>query len=233
MKRFNFAKNLPNYNYVWLPAIICLTIHCGAYYLTRIFDFGFQYHNIETSFDLAIPLLPVFIIIYIASYLQWAVGFGLVCRESEEVCYEVLSAEIIAKVISLLVFVVFPTTMTRPEITGTDFCSQLNQLIYNLDQPNNLLPSLHCLESWVLFRTAHKVKKVGKWLTPAWLIFVLLVFASVLFVKQHVIWDIPAAIIAGEIGLFVAKRFNTGNIFKKMNQKILKKGKEAVVGQTK
>ena len=52
--------------------------------------------------------------------------------------------------------------------------------------------------------------------------FAIFVFASVVFVKQHLILDIPAAILVGEIGLFLGNKLKTERIFEKINRKFLK-----------
>ncbi len=212
-------------SYALVPVTIFVTMYIVTYYFSRVINAYIPHHNITTVLDGMIPFIPSFIVIYILSYIQWFFGFLFICRESKEVCYEILSAEIIAKFISFVIFVVFPTTMLRAEIMGNDIFSQLTKLIYDIDKPNNLLPSLHCLESWMLFRTAYKLKKPGKWLKPTWFVFAVLVFVSVVCVKQHVIVDIPAAIIVSELGIWLARKFNAGNVFEKINAKILKKGK--------
>ncbi|CCY70604.1 uncharacterized protein BN508_01112 [Eubacterium sp. CAG:161] len=91
----------------------------------------------------------------------------------------------------------------------------MTNLIYTLDSPDNLFPSIHCLESWVCFRGAMRCKKVGKVYKVIMLILALLVFASTVMVKQHVFVDIIGAILVVEIGLALAKRLN---IYKKLDK---------------
>lgn len=215
-------------SYAWITVAFYVLGTFVAFYLSRFINSGFHHFDITTPIDKKIPFVPIFIFIYILSYLQWFLGYLFICREGEKVCYDIMATNLVAKVICFAIFVFFPTTMLRANIVSTDIFSSLNGLIYNLDNPDNLLPSLHCLESWLLFRTAHKITKVGKWLKPAWFIFALLVFASVLFVKQHVILDIPAAIIVCEISLFLSRKYNIGRIYGILNRKILKKGKEQI-----
>ena len=210
------------FKYWWIPVFSMIVINCIAYSGSKLVtDSGFHF-DISLPIDAALPFIPAFIIIYVLSYLQWVVGYGLIAAESRKVCYRVISSEIIAKLICLVIFLVLPTSMVRPENTGEGFCGWLTELIYLLDTPTTLLPSVHCLESWIIFRTAHKITRFKKWLVPLWFVFALLVFASVVFVKQHLILDIPAAILVGEIGLFLGKKFKTERIFEKINQKFLK-----------
>ena len=218
MKNSKFLR----YKYWLIPVLSMVILNFITYTVTKFITDGWEHYNFQLSIDNAIPFLPIFIIIYILAYAQWVIGYGLIATESKEVCYRVISSEMIAKLICLVIFTVFPTSMTRPEITGTDIFQKLTQFIYNVDTPTNLLPSVHCLESWILFRTANKVTTHKKWLVPLWGVFFLLVFASVVFVKQHLILDIPAAIIVGEIGLFLGKKFKAERVFEKINGRFLK-----------
>lgn len=207
----------------WLiPVLSMILINGLAYTGTKFITDSGNHYDIALPIDATIPFIPAFIIVYILSYAQWVLGYGLIAAESKEVCYRVISSEIIAKLICMVIFLVFPTSMLRPEITNGGIFEGLTKLIYSLDTPTTLFPSVHCLESWILFRTAHKITRHKKWLVPVWFIFALLVFASVLFVKQHLILDIPVAILVGEIGLFLGKKFKTERIFEKINQKFLK-----------
>ncbi|MBE6760701.1 MAG: phosphatidic acid phosphatase [Ruminococcaceae bacterium] len=208
--------------YWWIPIFSMILINTIAYTGTKLVTDSGYHFDISLPIDFAIPFIPAFIIIYILSYLQWVVGYGLIAAESKEVCYRVISSEIIAKLICLVIFLILPTTMSRPENTGEGILGYLVNLIYSADTPTTLLPSVHCLESWILFRTAHKITRFKKWLVPLWFIFAILVFASVVFVKQHLILDIPAAILVGEIGLFLGKKFKTERFFEKINRKFLK-----------
>ena len=86
-----------------------------------------------------------------------------------------------------------------------------------MDAPDNLFPSIHCLESYVCFRGALYTKKVPVWYKYVMLISTVLVFASTVLVKQHVLVDMLGAVLAVEFGLFVSKKWNLGRIFKKIN----------------
>ena len=142
-------------------------------------------------------------------------GFIVIGRENKTVCYEVLFGEQIAKLMCLVIFVAFPTTLIRPEFDVNTLSEWMTNLIYTLDSPDNLFPSIHCLESWVCFRGAMRCKKVGKVYKVIMLILALLVFASTVMVKQHVFVDIIGAILVVEIGLALAKRLN---IYKKLDK---------------
>ena len=125
-------------------------------------------------------------------------------RSSREACFRFYTADIFAKIIALVFFLVVPTTIVRPEVTGNSVFDMLTRFIFRVDAADNLFPSIHCLESWMCFRSALFLKKVPKWYAPVSLLFSLLVFASTVMLKQHVFVDIPGGIAAVEIGLLLS-----------------------------
>ena len=130
-------------------------------------------------------------------------------QRQQKLCYQFVLGDILSKVICLFFFILFPTTLTRPEITGTDIFSQLVRFIYSVDAPVNLFPSIHCLESWCCIRAAYKMnfktEKRTNYYRVATILMSLGIFASTLFIKQHVIADVFGGIAAFEIGMILAK----------------------------
>lgn len=213
-------KLLPRY--VHIPLLTACGMNILAYYGTRLLTANAYHYDISLPLDDMIPLCPAFIVIYILSYLQWAIGFIIIARESREICYRIIGGEIIAKCLCIILFLAFPTALVRPEITGDGLFSFLTRLIYALDEPNTLFPSIHCLESWICLRGAMAVKKTPRWYLWVSLVFTLLVFASTVFTKQHVLLDIPAGIAVAEIGLFLSAKFGFGRLFERAEQAFVK-----------
>ena len=218
-------KILPRYAFV--PIIGCLLINMITYFGTRIFTTNMYHHDFSIGIDDMIPFVPFMITFYILAYVTWVVGFIVIGRENRQVCYEVCAAEQIAKILCMIAFIVIPSTIVRPEITGNGVFEWLTNLIYKMDSPDNLLPSIHCLENWICFRGAMRCKKVGNGYRIIMFISAILVFASTMMVKQHVFLDMVAAIVVAEIGLFVAKRLDLGKIYliieKKLDKMLIKK----------
>jgi membrane-associated phospholipid phosphatase len=214
-------KILPKY--AFLPLIICLGLNAFTYFGTRLFTTGLYHYDLSLPIDHMIPFTPFMMSVYVLAYVVWIVGFIVIGRESREVCYEVLTAEQIAKLCCLVAFIAIPTTIIRPEVTGTGFFQWLSRLIYSMDSPDNLLPSVHCLENWICFRGAMKCKKVGKGYKIFTFVAAILVFASTLMVKQHVVLDVVAAIVVVELGLFLSRRFNLSKIYFIIEDRLFKK----------
>ena len=214
-------KILPKY--AFLPLIICLGLNAFTYFGTRLFTTGLYHYDLSLPIDYMIPFTPFMMSVYVLAYVVWIVGFIVIGRESREVCYEVLTAEQIAKLCCLVAFIAIPTTIIRPEVTGTGFFQWLSRLRYSMDSPDNLLPSVHCLENWICFRGAMKCKKVGKGYKIFTFVAAILVFASTLMVKQHVVLDVVAAIVVVELGLFLSRRFNLSKIYFIIEDRLFKK----------
>ena len=200
------CKILPGYAYIPLAAM--LVFNWLVYFGTRYFTTDMKHYSMYTALDSIIPFVPAFISVYILAYVQWILGYGLIARENKHVFSWIVTGEIIAKAMALVCFVTVPTTITRPEVSDTGLWNVLTNYVYSSDAPDNLFPSVHCLESWVCFRGAMHLKKPGKWYKYASLLFTLLVFASTVLVKQHVVLDIVGAVVFVEIGLFISARIH-------------------------
>lgn len=210
-------KILPRYAFV--PIIGCVLINAITYFGTRIITTGRYHYDFSILLDDRIPFVPFMITFYILAFVSWFVGFVVIGRESRQVCYEVCVAEQIAKILCMIAFIVIPSTIVRPEITGDGIFEWLTNLIYKIDSPDNLLPSIHCLENWICFRGAMRCKKVGTGYRISMFVSAILVFASTLMVKQHVFMDVVAAILVVEIGLFVAGKFHLERIYFSIEKK--------------
>ena len=142
-----------------LALLVNTCVYTGVGQLRRFLTFS----SWETSFDKALPFVAPFVFFYILAFVQWGVSYILIARDSRELCYRFAISNIYAKIICLFFFLLFPTTLTRPEISGTDLCSRLVQLIYTIDAPVNLFPSIHCLVSWFCYTGIRGRKEVPAW----------------------------------------------------------------------
>lgn len=196
--------------YAILPLILALTVNNCVYIGVAQFKDKLSFLSLATPLDKHIPFITPFVIFYVLAYVQWVLNYILIGRDSKELCYRFVLGDIFSKIICLLFFIFLPTTLIRPEVTGTDIFSNLVRFIYSVDSPVNLFPSIHCLESWCCIRAAFQMKLATPRRTRIYRILTIVmslgVFASTLFIKQHVIVDIFGGIAAFEIGLFLVQR---------------------------
>ena len=118
--------------------------------------------------------------------------------------------------------VLLPGAIERPEVTGTGLFPALTRLIYAVDPPNNLCPSLHVICSYYCWRAIYDTEGIPLWYRRFNFVFLLLVCASILYVKQHVIVDIPTAVVASEVPLQLARRFRWERAGYAIEQRITK-----------
>lgn len=199
--------------YSILPLAAMLAMNGLAYFGTRLFTTSRYHYNIESPLDLMLPLVPAFVVIYILAYGQWILCYLLIAGEKKEYVYRIFLGEIIAKFMCLVIFMIFPTTLNRPEITGSGIFERMLAMVYSLDAADNLFPSIHCLESWVCWRGCRKLTGMPRWFSGVNFVFTLLVFASTVLLKQHVLIDIAGGVAVAEIGLALS-----GLIMKKVNK---------------
>lgn len=216
MKR-KINQIIPRYAYFPLLAMVIMNI--VVYNGSKIFTNSFYHYNASIFIDQYIPFVPFFISFYILAYVQWIIGYIVIAREDKKTCFQFCTAELIAKLLCLFFFFVFPTTIVRPEVTGSGINEILTRFIYSADAPVNLFPSIHCLESWMCFRGALHLKKVSKKYKFGMFVFTIFVCLSTVFVKQHVFLDIIGGILVVEVGIFLTKKFHLGTKLEKIGNR--------------
>lgn len=200
--------------YVRLPLLLVVLFNMFVYYApTRLLVTDAPRLDLSTALDDSLPCVPFFLLFYVLAYVQWIGSYLFHCRDSVQFCYRLAMADIIAKIICLLCFLLVPTQITRPEIVGDGFFQWGTRFIYSIDTPVNLFPSIHCLESWLCFRGAMMLQKKNVWYITAQGVLAVLVFASTVLIKQHFVIDIPAGILVCEIGLFLSGRCKLWRVF--------------------
>ena len=131
------------------------------------------------------------------------IGFVLILRSGTENAFRFLCAHCIALLIALGFFLLLPTTNTRPQIEGGGLWNFGMRLIYALDTPDNLFPSLHCELSWLCYLALKKTPGIPRWGKVSALVFTLLVFVSTLTTKQHILIDVVGGWVIGEISFLL------------------------------
>ena len=95
--------------------------------------------------------------------------------------------------------------MIRPEVNGTGFFKDIIRMMYSIDPPNALFPSMHCFVSWMCVVGLRGKPEFSRRYRIISVIAAILVFISTVTTKQHVIIDAVAAVALAEFVWFVAK----------------------------
>ena len=177
-------------DYTVLPLLCALLLQTIAFQGTKLLLVGVHHYNFETAWDLAIPFLPWTVLIYVGTFVYWAAAIVLILRSGKENAFRFLWAHMISMVIAMVIFLLMPTTNTRPQVTGGGIWNLGMRVVYAVDTPENLFPSLHCQLSWLCCLALWKAPGVSRGLKWFCTVFSLLVFVSTLTTKQHILMDV-------------------------------------------
>lgn len=148
--------------------------------------------------DTKIPFLTIFVLPYVIWMPLLYAGFIYIGLKNKTLFWNTIITYNVSVMICNVIFIVFPTYVPRPEVTGTDLLSYLVTLVYNSDEPLNCLPSVHVLTSYILLITMNRHKIIGfAWRILFSVILWSIIFSTV-FIKQHALIDLFAGIALGE-----------------------------------
>lgn len=195
-----------------LSVLLCVLLNGVIYWSAQTVTADWPMTDMTTALDRMIPVVPAWSVIYVGAFPFWAVGYVLMAREED--WYTIMTAEVLAKLICGICFFAMPTTNVRP-LLGGEPMSWLLMLIYELDAPLCLFPSIHCLESWICWaglRTNRKLPGALRWGS---LVFAVLICISTLATRQHVIADVIAGVALAEGMVQLARAKNFGERFRR------------------
>ena len=188
------------------PVIFSFVFNCLVYSGSRMIAGGWYHHNIETSLDRMLPFEPQFLIIYFGCYIFWIINYILIARQDKKSVYQFFTADFLSRCICLVFFLVFPTTNTRPVITGSGFWDRA--------------PSIHCLVSWFCYIGIRDRKEIPEWYKQVSLGIAVLVFISTLLTKQHVLVDVAGGVLLGTVCFMVGKKTRLYCTYTKIGNRI-------------
>ena len=218
---------LSKYGYAIIPLLSTFLlndlVYWGAMALTR----NWYHFDFTTDLDRMIPFVPEFVSVYFICYLFWIVNYVLAGGMRRDAFYRFLTADMAARLVCFLCFVLMPTTNVRPEFSGSGWAVKLVEWLYRVDQPANLFPSIHCMNSWFCYIAVRGRKDIPKWYQWFSCGAALAVAASTVFIKQHYLLDIAGGFLLAEIMWQLSWKVkyyeNVRNCFEKINGQIRKK----------
>lgn len=214
-------KMLPFYSF--LPLITTLIMHFAIYIGTQLIVDPSRRLTLTCAVDDMIPLVPEWILIYVATFFFWAAGLIIISRAEKASCYEQYSVVFVAEIISLIFFLAVPTVMQRP-IPATDtYSGRFLAVVYSVDDPVNLFPSMHCLFAWLCFRAARKSPEISKPYKIFFLVFALLICVSTVAVKQHLFYDVISGLAIAELSIIIARKLRAERVYYALERLFYKK----------
>lgn len=186
--------NSPQYRHLhllWGWAVFFL-----LYYLTENFIPAESCHVIRCPLDDRIPFHAFFVIFYVGWYLLIVLSLGYFLLYSVKSFKCLQTYIIIVQALAMVVYIVYPSRQDlRPESFPRDtILTGLVALLYRIDTPTGVCPSLHVAISVAIASVWLREKHAKPWLKAGITLFCFGVCLSVAFVKQHSVIDILAAI---------------------------------------
>lgn len=204
-----------------LPLFTCFFLNSLVYYGTMaVSHLHTGFYNFTTVLDNWIPVFPPSIFIYGSCYVFWALNYILIARSGRRNLFTLTSSDILAKLVCLSIFIFIPTTNVRPILTGSTISEVLLLFVYKMDQPVNLLPSIHCLTSWFCFIGVRKNSYIPLWYQVFSGVYAVAICLSTLFTKQHVIVDVIVGISLAEGAYWISRHTALPRIFERTCAKI-------------
>ncbi len=175
-----------------------------VFILPRLVNRDFYHWSLLTPYDAYVPVLPWTMLIYFGCFGWWYYIYWLVaCRDRRE-ADRFYCANALSKIICAVVFILFPTTMVRAEVSGESFWEKALLFLYRIDTADALFPSIHCLLAWFCWICIRGKKDVPFAIRFASFLWALAVCLSTLTTKQHVLPDIGGGILLAELSYRLA-----------------------------
>lgn len=170
--------------------VLVVSIWALCYFSINAFTEGKETHILALPFENKIPFIPYFIIFYFSTYVLAIFPYFIV-KDIVDYRNAVL-AYLVVIFISSIVYLIYPVETIRPGFIVDNIFLKMVAILYSVAKPYNLFPSMHVSLSALAGIICFKYnKKLGYWLI-FWLMMVML---STLFVKQHYIVDLVAALV--------------------------------------
>ena len=198
-------KKIPREKLVYfaVSAVIAILTNRLFYDGARLINRNRAMHFME---DTNFPYLSWTVAIYFGCFAFWgAIYFLVACREREKADRFFLSL-LLGRILCFLVYLIYPTAKAALVFDPADqtIWTNIMRLLYAVDSPENLFPSLHCLLAWACWIGVRFKKEYSIWWRIAAFVMAVAVCLSTLTTKQHVWVDIPGGILAAELTYFIA-----------------------------
>lgn len=200
----------------WKPLLAAFLFQCLVYSGTRLLNAPWRHWDMTTALDRAIPFWPWTVAIYASAFLFWFVNYNLAAGAGGDRAWRFLTADILAKAVCLVIFLALPTSNVRPALAADAPLGWAMRFIWAMDTPDNLFPSLHCLNSWLCWAAVRGRADVPRWYKTLTLVLVLAICASTLTTHQHVILDVLGGTALAELAWQTAGHTDLAALYRRL-----------------
>ena len=169
----------------------------------HIYKKGF---DLTIALDTQIPLVSIFVVPYIYWYIYMIVGYFLISINNRKEYMRSILGLFLGMWISYIIYFIFPTEIARPNLVDSSFFNRILNIIYAMDRPFNCFPSLHVLGTYFVMR--YTKKENNKYIYFYTKVVGILIILSTVFIKQHFVLDVVAAIVLVEIINIIVRKIS-------------------------
>lgn len=171
-------------------------------YLEKMITNTSNFKIIHCKFDDLIPFCEIFVLPYIIWFAYVAIFIGLFFFISKDEFYKITAYMFIGMTICLIIYTVYPNghDLRLSEFPRNNIFTELVNNFYTTDTCTNVLPSIHSFNSLVIMiavfkSTVLRKLKYYKATCITCTVTTILIMLSTVFIKQHSVLDMVAAII--------------------------------------
>lgn len=201
-------RNLNTPEFAHLKLLLGWVIYFALYFFTENWIPEARCHVIYCRLDDWIPFVEGFGIFYVGWYFLILCSLGYFLLYHVERFCQLQRYIFTVQVLATLVFLLYPSRQElRPEVFPREnLWTALMGLIYRVDTPTGVFPSLHVAISVGIASVWLREKTAPAWIRGFVVWFCAMVCLSVCFVKQHSVLDVLGAIPLCVIAEFIVFR---------------------------
>jgi membrane-associated phospholipid phosphatase len=179
--------------------VLCTVCICGFYFglVPRngvLLANDAEFFCPTTSWDEALPIVPVFVWVYCAFYLVLP-AIVVVTLVDRRVMYEGVVSYLVTGLLAFAIFFAIPSRMPDPQLGDcTTLACDVLVGMQSLDGGFNIFPSLHVAYPVVVLLLIRRYLPVAQ--IPVAIV-VLGIMASTVLLKRHALVDVPAGALLG------------------------------------
>lgn len=193
--------------------VVLIAFQSLCYFISKLF--GSNPHLIGGVIDSKIPFNIWFIIPYCIWYLLIFLIPYYLYKKDKNIFIKYIISYLFCTVIANIIFIVYPTYVDRPVVTGTSILELITRIVFWVDTPaQNCFPSLHCAVSMLFILYMFECKKCPLYLKILTLIISILIMIATLCTKQHVFIDLVSGDVLAIVSYIIV------NNLKKTNKKV-------------
>lgn len=213
--------------YKFSPLVALIYFPIYSIWFTTLERINVNVNIIYSPLDALIPFWEIFVIPYLMWFGYVAVVMLYFMFMSRRDFVRTGMFLLIGMTICLIIYTVFPNgiDMKPTEFARDNFMVDIVKYIYSIDTPTNVLPSIHCLNSIGIHIGIMKSKKTrkNKVVCTASAILAGSICLSTVFIKQHSILDMFAAIALAIPLYYLSYVFDWNKVLVKLTQRKLTK----------